>query len=116
MLNLFEEIKTGKIEKEEKEKLFFVNNNNDNIKYFNEINIVQYKFELFKILIPEIINIIKEILRYKYENDNKLSFKRSPSNISTNFYKKLLKKILSFFFEINQDNIYYYDLINFIFL
>ena len=113
VLNLFEEIKTGKIEKEEKEKLFFFNNNNDNIKYFNEKNIAQYKFELFKILIPEIINIIKEILRYKYENDNKLSFKRSPSNISTNFYKKLLKKILSFFFEINQDNIYYYDLILF---
>ena len=74
---------------------------------------IDSKFEIFKILIYEIVNKIGDILKSQNENENILSFERNPSNIVEIDLKKISKEILSYFLDINSNCAYYDDLILF---
>ena len=96
---LLEIMEIFKIIKERKKisknnKLFLDNNN---IKFINLDKNIECKFEVFKIMVNQIINIIKDILKDTKENG----------------FKKLFKKIMSFFIDIEPFCFYYDDLILF---
>ena len=94
MMEVFEDIKVEQRINNEDCLFNFKNNNfnNLNIKYFNEKKNVEHKFEIFKILAYQIINIIKNILIFQNENKYKLSLERNPSIISEIDFKQYLKK------------------------
>ena len=108
-------------EKQPKEKglvnkndLFQLESNNIyNVKYYNEEKKIICKFEVFKILIYQIMKIIKELYEYKYEKEkeNKLSLERTPSNVSVNDCDRIFEKIISFFFYISPQCELYDDII-----
>ena len=116
ILKIFDEIKTIKINDEKDGNLFIFENKNAkiyNVTYYNEIKYIQCKFNIFKILIYEIMKIIKKIVKYRIENENELFLERNPSNILDIDFKKIFEKILSFFVDINPECFYYDDLILF---
>ena len=61
----------------------------------------------------QIINIIKDILKFKKVNEKDLSLERNISKISENDFEKIFEKIISYFVEITPECIYYDDLILF---
>ena len=113
LFRVFEEIKTEK-QNNLDECVFILNSNNIyNVKYFNKNKNVQCKFDIFKILVNQIMNILKDIIKYENEHENKLSLERNPSNIAIKDYKKIFDKIISYFIDINPESIYFDDLILF---
>ena len=113
IMKVFEEIKTEKQNNNNKFLFNFKSDNIYNVNYFNEKKIVNCKFEVFTIIAYQIINIIKDILKFTKEKENKLSLERNPSNISQIDFEKIFEKIISYFMDIIPDCIYYDDLILF---
>ena len=113
IMKIFEDIKQEK-KKNNSEYLFnFSVSNIYNVNYFNEKKNVDCKFEVFKILVYQIINIIKDILKFKKVSEKDLSLERNISKISENDFEKIFEKIISYFVEITPECIYYDDLILF---
>ena len=113
MMEVFKGIKDIK-HNNDKDYLFqFIRENIFNINYISENKYLECKYEVFKILVFQIINIIKDILKFKKENKSILSLERNPSVVLENDLKKILEKIISFFIDINPDNYYYDELILF---
>ncbi len=108
----FEEIKTAKLL--ENDLFIFEYNSIYNVTYFNERKNIEIKFEIFKILVKQIISKIKDILNSNSNDyENKLKLERNPSNISENDYQELFKIIISYFLDINPDCLFYNDIILF---
>jgi len=113
MMEVFEDLKVEK-KIDNKDYLFnFENNNNYNIKYYNEKKNAEHKFEVFKILVYQIMNIIKNFLKFQNENKINLSLERNPSTILEIDFKKIFEKIMTYFVDINPQCIFYDDLILF---
>ena len=114
---IFEEIKNMKLRNNNGNKndenllSIDIKNNSHNIIIFNEKTYVKYQFNIFTILVNQIINTIKNLLKNKMENKDKLLLKSNFSNILENDFAKILKKIVTFFVDINQELFYYYDII-----
>ena len=92
---------------------YFKNNNIYNIYYFNERKIKEIKFEVFKILVYQIIDKIKDILKYKNENEDNFQLERNPSNIAETNFKEILEEIISYFIDIEQNCFYNNEIILF---
>ena len=94
--------------------LFILEKNNIyNVNYYNERKNFEIKVEVFKILVYQIIDKIKDILKYQKENENKFQLGRNPSNAANINYDKILKDIFSYFTDIEQNSIYYNEIILF---
>ena len=115
IMKIFEEIKTEKEENKDSYLFNFENIDNCNVKYFHEKKNTKCQFEVFKILVYQILNIIKDILQYEKENEkeDKLSLQRNISSISEVDYNIILEKILEYFIAINPECVYYDDIILF---
>ena len=117
IIKIFEEIKNMKLKNNNDNKndenllSIDIKNNSHNIIIFNEKTYVKYQFNIFTILVNQIINTIKNLLKNKMENKDKLLLKSNFSNILENDFTKILKKIVTFFVDINQELFYYYDII-----
>ena len=110
IMKVFEDIKNIN---NEQNLFIFENNNIYNINYYNKRKLIEIKFEVFKILVSQIIDKIKEILIFKKENKNKLSIERDPSNISNDDFKNICIIIFSYFTDIKQESLLYYEIILF---
>ena len=86
-----------------------------NITKYNEEKLINCQFEIFKILVYQLMNKIKEIVKFQEEkkSDNKLTLERTPSNISENDFQIILRKIMDYFIEINEESLFYDDMILF---
>ena len=115
VMKVFEDIKAEKQMKDDEYSLNLKSNNIYNFNRFSEKKNVDCKFEVFKILVYQIINILKDVLKYKNEKEkeNKLSLERSPSSLSDNDLQKIFEKIISYFIDITPECAYYDDLILF---
>ena len=111
IMKSFEEIKTSTINQND-DLFIFEHENIYNVKYFNKRKIIDTKFEIFKILVKQILNKIEDILKTndKNENENKLIIERNPSNINKSDYEELFKIIISYFIDIKANSLYYFDL------
>ena len=107
ILNVFEELKTFKIEK--KDVFTFKHDCLYNFKYYNQYNKYYTLFEVFKIIAEQILE--KE--KIKNSSNSDLSLTRDISKISSSEYKDIFKIILSFFIDITPDNIFYHNFILF---
>ena len=112
MMQVFEELKAEEL-KDEDYLFSLCSDNIYNVNYFNKKKKLLYKFEIFKILVYQIIKIIIDFLKYKKENEKKLTIIRNPSTLSEMDFKPILETILSFFIEINPNCFYYHDSILF---
>ena len=108
ILKVFEEIKMPFKKNEEIFKLGY--KNIYNIKYYNKRKLLEIKFEVFKILVNQILNKIKDILKDKEDIENDLTIERNPSKVSYTDFKELFKIIISYFIDINPESYYYYDI------
>ena len=108
ILKVFEEIKMPFKKNEEIFKLGY--KNIYNIKYYNKRKLLEIKFEVFKILVNQILNKIKDILKDKEDIENDLTIERNPSKVSDTDFKELFKIIISYFIDINPESYYYYDI------
>ena len=106
VMEVFEEIKSAKKIKDNSKQFY-------NINYLDESKYMDIKLEVFKILVYQIINKIKDIIKSINENNCNIILERNPSNISNKNYKDLLKIIISYFVDISPENLYYNDLILF---
>ena len=109
IMKSFEEIKTSTINQDddifilEHEKIY-------NVKYFNKRKVIDIKFEVFQILVQQILNKIENILKMNDKNENKLIIERNPSNINKSDYDEIFKIIISYFIDIKVNCLYYFDL------
>ena len=109
IMKSFEEIKTSTINQDddifilEHEKIY-------NVKYFNKRKVIDIKFEVFQILVQQILNKIENILKMNDKNENKLIIERNPSNINKSDYEEIFKIIISYFIDIKVNCLYYFDL------
>ena len=113
IMKVFKDIK--KPSSNDNDLFIFESNNIYNVNYFNERKNKEIKFEVFKILVYQIINKIKDILKYKKEkeNENKLQLERNPSNASFTNFNKIFDEIVSYFIDIDQKCFYYNEMILF---
>ena len=111
IMKVFEEII---IKKSNNDNIFHFNGNNIyNVEYFNENKKIEIKFEIFKKLVYQIFNIIKDFLKNKEEKEVLLSLEKNSSIIFEKDIEKILGIIMSFFIEINQECILYDEIILF---
>ena len=111
VMKVFEEIKTSNT-KNSNNILFVLDHDNYfNINNINERKIIEIKFKVFKILVSQILNKINNIIIQ--EKEKKILLERNPSNIADFHYKKIFENIMSYFYEINPECHYYYDIILF---
>ena len=109
LLEIIEVFKGIKTEKKQKNDLFIFDYERIyNVNYFNEKNTLEIQFEIFKIIVNQIMKKIIDIL--KSDKQNNINIERNPSNISEEDYKNLFKRIISYFIDINPECLYYYDL------
>ena len=83
-----------------------------NFKYFNKYKKYKIKFEVFKIIVEQILE------KNKFENKENsdildLSLTRNISKISSVEYNNIFNVILSYFTDIKTDNIFYHEFILF---
>ena len=112
IINIFEEIKTFNKYCDDNQLFTFEYSNIYNVNYYNEKKKNDIIFDIFKILVNQIINKIKYIIESK-EEKNTLILIRNPSNIKKEDYKDILKVILSFFINLSGENEYYNQIILF---
>ena len=99
-MKIFVDVKTEK-QRDNTDCLFkFSTSNIYNVNYFNEKKNSDCKFKVFKILVYQIINIIKDILKFRKTKENKLSLEINLSNISEIDFEKIFKTIISYFVDI----------------
>ena len=111
IMKVFEEIKTAK-KNNYNDFLFKFNSDNIyNVNYYNSRKALECKFEVFKIIVYQIMNIMNDFLKYKNENENQLTLERTPSSLLEIDFKKIFKNIMSYFTDINEDCIYFNELI-----
>ena len=113
IMKAFEELKTEKQKNDDIFKFGITFDKIYNVNYFNKEKKLECKFNVFKILVYQIINVIKQFLKDKEEKDSKLNLERNPSVLLEIDFRKILKNILSFFVDINPKCIHYHDLILF---
>ena len=121
ILKIFEEIKNEKIKNNIDVNLIQFKDENDrncynniyNVQYLNNQKKMDYMFDAFKILVYQIINIIKHYLKYKNKNDNDLTFSRTSSSLSKIEFETIFEEILSYFIDIDDENAYYKKLVLF---
>ena len=94
-MKAFEELKTEKQKNDDIFKFGITFDKIYNVNYFNKEKKLECKFNVFKILVYQIINIIKEFLKDKEEKDSKLNLERNPSVLLEIDFRKILKNILS---------------------
>ena len=112
IMKAFEDIKTAKIPELQCDDAFSLEFDKIyNVSYLNKRKNIETKFEIFKILVKEIMIKIKDILQS--DDDNKFKLERNPSNVSETDYRELFKIIISYFSDINPECIYYNDIILF---
>ena len=110
MMKVFEQIKSTKNKNNENDLFIFEHEKYYNIKYINEKTNTDIKFEVFKILVYQILYKIKEIRIQLEKNENILLLERNPSNVSDIDYKEIFNIIMSNFVDIKPECAYYYDL------
>ena len=99
-----------------KDNLFiFEHDNIYNVNYLNEKKKNDTKFNVFKVLVNQIITKIKLIIELESnkENGQKLELFRDYSKINTIDYKDVIKSILSYFEKLTSYNQYYNEFILF---
>ena len=107
VIKTFEQIKSVNNDYIKNNLFTFEHDNYYNIKYISIKQNIDIKFKVFKILVFQIINKIKDIL---INDSNVVFLERNPSNISDIDYKAIFNEIMSYFVDIKPDCIYYYDL------
>ena len=112
IIKVFEEIKIEKYNCDNN-CFYFSNNNIYNIIYFNKEKQLEYKFEIFKIFVYQVLNLIKKELTFIKENREIRNFDNNILKNSQGDIKKLLEKIMSYFIDISPECIHYEDLILF---
>ena len=113
IMKVFEPIKTVNKNNINNGIFIFEHENIYNVKYFNERKSLDIKFEIFKILVYQIISKIKNILENNDKDNNQLLLERNPSTISDIDYKAILNNIISYFVDIEPECLYYNELILF---
>ena len=109
IMKSFEEIKTSTICQND-DLFIFEHENIYNVKYFNKRKVIDTKFEVFKILVKQILNKIGDILKTNVKNENTFIIERNPSNINKSDYEEMFKIIISYFIDTKANSLYYYDL------
>ena len=106
-------IKIIELFKEIKYDTFELKEDYYNIKIYDKKKLLRLKIEIFKILVNQIIIIIKEFLEFKEKNENNLKIERTPSTFNEEDLKNVTKEIMSYFTEIKNDSPYFDDIILF---
>ena len=71
---------------------------------------MEIKFEVFKILVTQILIKIINILKEKEDTENELTIQRNPSKVSDTDFNESFKIIISYFIDTKPDCFYYYDI------